>query len=68
MIVARNLAILQRPEEIEDGYRVSHSQDGRACSGENVQDLKLRRICMIAARHAEIAEEKLWKERQVEAD
>src|SRR5665213_1047801 len=67
-IAARNLAVLQRPDKVDDGQQVTYTQNRGARSREHVQDLKLRRVGRIAPRHAQRAQNKLGKEREVKPD
>src|SRR5208283_3026405 len=67
-IVARDLAKKGGPSEINHGHEITDSENGGAGSGHHVVNLKFRRIDVIAARHAQIAEQELRKKRQVETD
>src|ERR1700736_3870212 len=60
--------VAHRPQEIDHGQQVTHGKDGRAGRRKHVQHLELRRILPVTARHAEIAQDELREERQVEAD
>ncbi len=66
-IIAGNLAVESRPSKVNHREQVTDSQDGSAGSRHDVVHLKLRRIHMVAARHAEIAENELREEGEVEA-
>src|SRR5207247_502453 len=45
-----------------------HRENRSSCRRHDIQHLELRRICVISPRHSEIAENKLWEEREVESD
>src|ERR1022692_1798204 len=47
-IGARDLAVAQRPEEVDHGHHIADGQDAGAGGGENVEHLKLRRIQVVA--------------------
>ena len=67
-IIARNGAILKRPAEVEKGQHVAHAEDSGSCGREYIQDLKLRRVTMVAPWHSEIAKYELRHKCQVETD
>src|SRR5712692_1773643 len=67
-IHARNRAVAKRPNQIDQRQHVTDSQDRRAGGGHDVQNLKLRRINVVAARHAEIAEDELREKGQIESE
>src|SRR6185312_10269473 len=50
------------------GQQIAYAQDGGAGGGEHVEHLELRRIGVVAARHAQVANYELRHEGQVEAD
>src|ERR1051325_2102890 len=62
------LAVLEGPEQIAEWQRVADGEDRRARAREHVQHVELRRIHRVAARHAEIAEDVLREEREIEAE
>src|SRR5580704_7724418 len=63
-----NFAEERGPGEINHRQQIAYGENGGASSGHDVVHLKLRRIHVIAARHAEVAKNKLWEEGQVESD
>src|SRR5580700_8963372 len=63
-----NRAVAERPEQIDHGQQIADREHAGAGGRENVQDLKLRRILPVTAGHADVAENELRKEREVEAD
>src|SRR5215831_11291329 len=67
-ICARHLAVLERPGQIDERHQVAHRQDARAGRGENVEDLELVGVDVIAARHAHVAEDELREEGKVESE
>src|SRR5277367_5859957 len=58
-------SILQRPGHVQHRHKVADPEHGRPGGGEDIQHLELRRIGMIAARHAQIADDELREESQV---
>src|SRR4051812_7905429 len=58
----------QRPPEVCERHQVAERKHHGAGGREYVQQLELRRVLVIAARHAEPAEQVLRKEREVEAE
>src|SRR2546426_12415009 len=56
-VVARGLAVAQRPEEVDHRQQVADTQDGRAGRRHHVQHLELLGIGVVAPRHAERSEE-----------
>src|SRR6202034_3274835 len=66
-IVGSGLAVTHRPEEINHGQKISHAEDGRPGGREHVEHLEFLRILIVAARHAEVAEDELREEGQVES-
>src|SRR5579864_6980628 len=67
-IVGSRLAVTHRPEEVEHGQEIAHAENSGARGRENVEHLELRRILVIAARHAVVTKNELREERQVESD
>ena len=67
-IVAGDLAVLERPDQVEDRQQVAHAQNGCARGGEDVENLELRRVSCVAPRHAQRAQDELREEGEVEAD
>src|SRR6185312_8642000 len=67
-IVAGDRPVLQRPCQVDQGQQIAYAQDGGAGGGEHVEHLELRRIGVVAARHAQVANYELRHEGQVEAD
>src|SRR6476661_1412408 len=64
----RDLAVLERPEEVDDRQQVAEAEDTGARRRHHVQHLELVGIHVVAARHAHVAEDELREEREVEAD
>ena len=64
----RALAVQQRPAEIDERQQVADREDRRARRRQHVQHLELRRVLVIAPRHARVAEQVLREEREVEAE
>src|ERR1700732_2479665 len=62
------LAVEQRVEEVAERQQVADTQDRGAGGREHVPHLELGRVLPVAARHAEVAEDELREEGQVEAD
>ena len=54
--------------EVDHRQQVADGEHRGAGGGEDVQHLELRRVGVIAARHADVAEQELREEGQVEAD
>src|SRR5208282_1233761 len=67
-IRAGDLAVAQRPDEVDHRQQIAGGEYAGSGRGENVQRLEFRRILPVAAGHADVAENKLREERQVEAD
>src|ERR1700737_3548480 len=67
-ICGGNFTVAHRPQEIDHGQQIADGKDRRAGRREHVQHLELRRILPVAARHAEIAQDELREEGQVESD
>src|SRR5207248_4410714 len=61
-------AAFDRPDEINERQQISDAQNGCACCRENIENLKLRRIRVIAPWHSEIAHDELRKERQIKSE
>src|SRR6185437_1746960 len=51
-IVARQLAVAQRPQEIDHGQQVADRQNSGSRSRKHVEHLELRRICVIPPGHS----------------
>ena len=66
-IVARILSIKQRPDQIDRRQKIGRREHRRASRRHDVIDLKFRRVDVVAARIAEIAEQELGKKGEVEA-
>src|SRR5271165_84342 len=67
-VVRSGLAVTHRPEEVDHGQHVADAENRGSGGREHVQNLKLSRILIVAARHAEISEDELREEREVETD
>ena len=67
-IRAGPLALEQRRDEVDADQHVADRQNRCAGRRQHVQHLELRRVDVVAARHAQIAEDELRDERQVEPD
>src|SRR5579862_6367454 len=67
-IRARDRAVFQRPEQINHGQQIADGEHTGSGGRQHVQHLKLRRILPIASRHADLPQDELREERQVEAD
>src|SRR5271168_3816512 len=67
-IIARNRSILQGPRQIQERHHVADPENCRSGGRENIQDLELRRIGVVTARHSQIAKDELREERKIEAD
>ena len=67
-VVAGARAASQRPGEVDQRQQVADRQHAGAGRREQVEHLELRRIRVIAARHALDAQQELREEGQVEAD
>src|SRR5580692_402273 len=61
-----DLSVAHRPRQINHRQQVAERENRGTRRGHHVKHLKLGWIAVIAARHAEIAENKLREERQVE--
>src|SRR5260370_14627858 len=55
------------PDKINHGEQVAEREDGGSGGGHHIEDLELRRIAGIAARHAQVAKNKLREEGEIEA-
>src|SRR6185437_10851949 len=62
------LAMEDRPGEIDERQHVGDREDGGSRRGEHVPGLQVRRIRVVTPRHAEVAEDELRQEGEVEAD
>src|SRR3954462_2715016 len=60
-------SVAKRPNEVRERQGVPDSENRSAGARENIEDLKLGRIGVIAARHAEVTEDELRQEREQEA-
>src|SRR5258708_18198255 len=67
-VVLCRFAITQRPEEIHHRQQIPDRQNARARSREDIQHLVLRRVLPVTARHSQIAQDELGKERQIKPD
>src|ERR1035441_2864005 len=66
-IVGRGLAVAHRPQEVEHGKQITNAEYRGASGREYVQHLELLRVLEVAARHAEVAEDELGEEGEIEA-
>src|ERR1044072_1505405 len=60
--------VTHRPDKVDCGYQHSEAEYRCARAREHVEHLKLGRVSVITARHAEITGDELLQERQVEPD
>src|SRR6185437_3038343 len=67
-IVRSARAAAHRPDQIEQRQYVTECEHAGAGGGELIEDLELRRVVVISARHAREPEHELWVEGQIEAD
>src|SRR5215831_6871097 len=69
-IVGCRLAVAHRPEEINHGEQIADAEDRSARGREDVENLELGHVTIVGvtARHAEIPEDELGEEGQVEPD
>src|SRR5437879_2804018 len=67
-IGARTRATEDRPAEIAERQQVAYGEHRRARGGEDVEERELRRVFVVAPRHAEPAEQVLREEGEVEAE
>src|SRR5208283_3568996 len=67
-IITRDLAEERSPGQIDHRHQIADGENRGARGGHHVVHLKFRRVDVIAARHAQIAEQELREERQVEAN
>src|SRR3954470_7335803 len=67
-IVARDAAIAERPYQVRHRNQVADAEDRGACRRKHVQRLELRRVCVVPARHTQVAEDELREERQIEPE
>src|SRR5437763_91351 len=56
---AREASPFQAPQKINERHEIAHREDRSARRREDVEELKLRRIGVVAARHPEITEDEL---------
>src|SRR4030095_16592412 len=61
-------AVLQRPEEVDHRDQIANTQNGGTGSGHHVKHLELWWISMITARHSEVTQNELRKERQIKPE
>src|SRR5882762_7684150 len=66
-IGAGYFTVAHGPSEINHRQQVAQREDGSSGSGHHIEHLKFRRIAGVAARHAQIAENELREEREIEA-
>src|SRR5262245_23560986 len=59
-----DLAVAQRPEEVEQGQEIADAEDRCPGGRQHVEHLKLLRVDVVATRHPEIPEDELREERQ----
>src|SRR5207249_692824 len=58
----------QRPQKINQRKQISDTKNRCAGGGEDVEQLKLRRIGVVAPRHSKITQNELRKESEIESD
>src|SRR5712675_1328596 len=66
-IGAGHFTVAHGPSEINHRQQVAQRQDGSSGSGHYIEHLKFRRVASVAPGHAQIAENKLRKKREIEA-
>src|SRR5712675_1798927 len=66
-IGAGYFTVAHGPSEINHRQQVAQREDGSSGSGHHIEHLKFRRIAGVAARHAQIAENELREEGEIEA-
>src|SRR5882762_5060744 len=66
-IGAGHFTVAHGPSEINHRQQVAEREDGSSGSGHHIEHLKFRRIAGVAAGHAQIAENELREEREIEA-
>src|SRR5579884_2851 len=66
-IVAGDLAVAQRPEEVDHGQDIADGENAGAGGRKHVEHLEFGSVLPVAARHAGISENELREERQVES-
>src|SRR5207248_4046201 len=67
-VCARASAAEDRPAQIAERQQVTHGEHRRARGGKDVEQRELRRVFVVAPRHAEPAEQVLREEGEVEAE
>src|SRR5215472_15579324 len=67
-IVRCGLAVTHRPEEVDHRQEITDAEDGCTGGREYVEHLKLGRILVHAPRHAQVAENELREEGQIESE
>src|ERR1700722_12722340 len=67
-VTARDLTVLERPGHIEHRQQITDAKYRGARCRQDIQHLELRRISMVAARHAQVANDELGEEGQDESN
>src|SRR5208282_374713 len=67
-IAASHLPVERSPSEVNHGQEIADGKNGGTGGRHHVVDLKFRRIHVVAAGHAEIAEQELREKSEVESD
>src|SRR5258708_1290448 len=67
-VLPGNLAIAHGPGQVNHRQKIAQRENRGACGGKHVEYLELRRISVIAPRHAEVSEDELREEGQIETD
>src|SRR6202035_230838 len=62
------LPVAHRPDEVGSREEVAEAEDRGAGGRQHVEDLELRRVGPVAPRHAEVSQDELGEEGEVEAD
>src|SRR5580658_232652 len=65
-IVSGYWSVFERPDEIDQRDNVAEAQHGSARARHYVENLKLRRVSVVAARLPQISGDELGEEREVE--
>src|SRR5258708_25519883 len=63
-----NFSVTHRPGQVNHRKQVAQRENGRSSGGHHIEHLIFRRIAGIPARHAEVAENELREEREIESD
>src|SRR4029077_4647317 len=67
-IVGSRLAVAHRPEEVDHRHEIADREYSGSGGREHIEYLVLGRILIIPARHAEITQDELREEREIESD